>query len=109
MDQHNPFLYSNSEKRYHTWNYHLREHFGHKVFKVALDGGFDCPNRDGTVAHGGRTFCGRGEDLVILQGTGRMISLLNLMKSRTGCIQNGKTENTWRISKLTQIHMRRLF
>ena len=28
-----------------------------KIFKVALDGGFDCPNRDGTVAHGGCTFC----------------------------------------------------
>ncbi len=27
------------------------------MFKVALDGGFDCPNRDGTVAHGGCTFC----------------------------------------------------
>ncbi|CEG28273.1 Fe-S oxidoreductase [Bacillus sp. B-jedd] len=35
----------------------MRGHFGHKVFKVALDGGFDCPNRDGTVAHGGCTFC----------------------------------------------------
>lgn len=42
--QNNPFPYSNTEKRYHTLNYHLREHFGHKVFKVALDGGFDCPN-----------------------------------------------------------------
>lgn len=57
MMQNNPFPYSNTEKRYHTLNYHLREHFGHKVFKVALDGGFDCPNRDGTVAHGGCTFC----------------------------------------------------
>ncbi|OKL36192.1 TIGR01212 family radical SAM protein [Domibacillus mangrovi] len=53
----NPFPYANDNKRYHTWNYHLREHFGHKVFKVALDGGFDCPNRDGTVAFGGCTFC----------------------------------------------------
>lgn len=44
-------------KRYHTWNSHLKEQFGEKVFKVALDGGFDCPNRDGTVAHGGCTFC----------------------------------------------------
>lgn len=44
-------------KRYHTWNYHLRNHFGHKVFKISLDGGFDCPNRDGTVAYGGCTFC----------------------------------------------------
>ncbi|CAN2247342.1 TIGR01212 family radical SAM protein [Bacillus inaquosorum] len=57
MMQNNPFPYSNTEKRYHTLNYHLRDHFGHKVFKVALDGGFDCPNRDGTVAHGGCTFC----------------------------------------------------
>lgn len=53
----NPFPYSNDDRRYHTWNYHLRNHFGHKVFKVALDGGFDCPNRDGTVAFGGCTFC----------------------------------------------------
>lgn len=53
----NPFPYSNNDKRYHTWNEHLRQQFGFKVFKVALDGGFDCPNRDGTVAHGGCTFC----------------------------------------------------
>jgi uncharacterized protein len=50
-------LYASDNKRYHTWNYHLRHIFGHKVFKVALDGGFDCPNRDGTVAYGGCTFC----------------------------------------------------
>ncbi len=53
----NPFQHASDDKRYHTWNYHLRQHFGHKVFKVALDGGFDCPNRDGTVAFGGCTFC----------------------------------------------------
>jgi len=52
-----PFLFASDNKRYHTWNYHLRQTFGHKVFKVALDGGFDCPNRDGTVAYGGCTFC----------------------------------------------------
>ncbi|MFZ3589367.1 TIGR01212 family radical SAM protein [Bacillus sp. DJP31] len=57
MNQINPFPYSDDQKRYHSWNYHLRQTFGHKVFKVALDGGFDCPNRDGTVAHGGCTFC----------------------------------------------------
>lgn len=45
------------DKRYHSWNIHLRQHFGQKVFKVALDGGFTCPNRDGTVAIGGCTFC----------------------------------------------------
>lgn len=53
MDHENPF----TNKRYHTWNHHLRSQFNHKIFKVALDGGFDCPNRDGTVAFGGCTFC----------------------------------------------------
>ncbi|TDM07683.1 TIGR01212 family radical SAM protein [Macrococcus lamae] len=51
------FKYALDNKRYHTWNYHLRQKFGQKIFKVALEGGFDCPNRDGTVAHGGCTFC----------------------------------------------------
>lgn len=45
------------DKRFHTWNYHLREQFQTKVFKVSLDGGFTCPNRDGKVAIGGCTFC----------------------------------------------------
>ncbi|WP_163652674.1 TIGR01212 family radical SAM protein [Listeria sp. PSOL-1] len=57
MKKINPFPYSNDNKRYHTWNYCLRNHFGEKTFKIALDGGFDCPNRDGTVAKGGCTFC----------------------------------------------------
>lgn len=45
------------DKRYHTWNYHLRQIFGEKIFKVALDAGFTCPNRDGTVSTGGCIFC----------------------------------------------------
>ncbi|MDP4551008.1 TIGR01212 family radical SAM protein [Alkalihalobacillus macyae] len=46
-----------SEKRYYTLNTFLQHKFGHRVMKVPLDGGFDCPNRDGKVAHGGCTFC----------------------------------------------------
>lgn len=57
MKVQNPFPYTNDNKRYHTWNYHLRNEFGEKIFKVSLDAGFDCPNRDGTVAYGGCTFC----------------------------------------------------
>ncbi len=45
------------DKRFHTWNYEMREHFGTKVFKVMLDAGFTCPNRDGSIATGGCTFC----------------------------------------------------
>jgi len=46
-----------NDKRYHTLNYFLREKFGEKVFKIALDAGFSCPNRDGTISSGGCLFC----------------------------------------------------
>ncbi|MCY9509858.1 TIGR01212 family radical SAM protein [Paenibacillus larvae] len=45
------------DKRFHTWNYEMRSQFQTKVFKVMLDAGFTCPNRDGTIASGGCTFC----------------------------------------------------
>ncbi|GAA0383885.1 TIGR01212 family radical SAM protein [Paenibacillus motobuensis] len=50
-----PLLWS--DKRFHTWNYEMRHEFGDKVFKVMLDAGFTCPNRDGSIAKGGCTFC----------------------------------------------------
>lgn len=53
----NPFLYSDDNKRYHTWNYYLKHHFNAKVFKVALNADFSCPNRDGKCGIGGCTFC----------------------------------------------------
>lgn len=69
----NKFKYSNTNKRYHTFDYYLKNKYGCKVFKVALDGGFTCPNRDGKVSTGGCIFCselgsgeftgGRGLDL----------------------------------------------
>ncbi|KEH99437.1 TIGR01212 family radical SAM protein [Clostridium massiliodielmoense] len=45
------------DKRYHTLNYFLREKFGEKVFKISLDAGFSCPNRDGTISKGGCIYC----------------------------------------------------
>lgn len=53
----NKFKYSLDNKRYHTWNYHLHQRFGCKVFKVALNGGFTCPNIDGTKGKGGCIYC----------------------------------------------------
>ena len=53
----NKFKYTLDNKRYHTWNYHLSRLFGEKVFKVALNGGFTCPNIDGTKGFGGCTYC----------------------------------------------------
>ena len=53
----NNFIYSDDNKRYHTWNYYLRHKYGGKVFKVSINGGFTCPNIDGTKGHGGCTYC----------------------------------------------------
>lgn len=53
----NKFKYTLDNKRYHTWNYHLREKFGGKVFKVSLNAGFTCPNIDGTKGYGGCIYC----------------------------------------------------
>lgn len=44
-------------KRYHTFNEHLRALFGEKVFKIPLDAGFTCPNRDGTLGYSGCIYC----------------------------------------------------
>ena len=46
-------------KRYHTWNYYLRNTFGEKIFKVSINAGFTCPNIDGKVAYGGCTYCSK--------------------------------------------------
>ncbi len=51
-------------KRYRTLNYELRKIFGQKVMKLSLNGGFTCPNRDGTIGIEGCIFCseeGSGE------------------------------------------------
>lgn len=48
-------------KKYYSLNYFLRHKFNDKVFKISLDAGFSCPNRDGTISTGGCIFCsGRG-------------------------------------------------
>lgn len=45
------------DKPYYSLNYFLRHKFGEKVFKISLDAGFSCPNRDGTISSGGCIFC----------------------------------------------------
>lgn len=42
---------------YKTLSAHYREKFSCKVYKLAIDGGFTCPNRDGTLGYGGCIFC----------------------------------------------------
>lgn len=52
------------ENNYYTLNNYFKDTFGEKIYKVSLDGGFSCPNRDGTISKGGCIFCsdsGSGE------------------------------------------------
>ncbi|MBQ8728169.1 MAG: TIGR01212 family radical SAM protein [Oscillospiraceae bacterium] len=51
------FRFTLDNKRYHTYNYFLRTKFGGKVMKISLNGGFTCPNIDGTKGIGGCTYC----------------------------------------------------
>lgn len=48
------------EKPYHSLDYMLRERFGEKVYKVTLNGGMSCPNRDGKIGTRGCIFCSAG-------------------------------------------------
>lgn len=43
--------------RYNSLNNYLRNKFGKKVYKISIDGGFTCPNRDGKISTGGCIFC----------------------------------------------------
>ena len=43
--------------RYNSANTFFRKKFGDKIIKIALDGGFTCPNRDGKLSYGGCIFC----------------------------------------------------
>ena len=47
-------------KRYYSFDSFLKNTFGEKFYKVSLDGGFTCPNRDGTIGTGGCIFCSEG-------------------------------------------------
>lgn len=45
------------EKPYHSLDYEMKKRFGEKVYKISLESGLTCPNRDGTLGYGGCIFC----------------------------------------------------
>ena len=70
------------EKRYYSLDYYLKNTYGEKLYKLALDGGMSCPNRDGTLDHRGCIFCSAG-------GSGDFASSRTL--SITEQIETGKS------------------
>jgi hypothetical protein len=53
------FKYSNTNKRYYTLDYFYKNKFNSKVFKVSLNAGFTCPNKDGKVGTKGCIYCSK--------------------------------------------------
>lgn len=62
MNQNNKMFYPRpvTNKRYYQFSEYLKNKFGKKVYKITLDAGFNCPNRDGTISSGGCIFCDDG-------------------------------------------------
>lgn len=56
----NPFKFTDTNKRYHTYDYYLRHTFGGKCAKITLDAGLSCPNIDGKCGTGGCIYCSGG-------------------------------------------------
>lgn len=57
MSNNNCFEYSDSNKRYYTYDYYLKHKFGKKICKIPLDIGCTCPNIDGSKGIGGCIYC----------------------------------------------------
>lgn len=66
---------------YLSFNKYLKDKFGQKVYKISLDGGFTCPNRDGKIDTRGCIFCSKG-------GSGDFAESREM--SITSQIENGK-------------------
>lgn len=90
--QNNPFEYSDTNKRYHTYDYYLRKRFFEKCAKIPLDCGFTCPNIDGTCGVGGCIYCSGGSGARLASG------LLPLEEQyRIGVEKMG---SKWKVKKL---------
>ena len=48
------------DKPYHSLDYEMKQQYGEKIYKIALDAGMTCPNRDNTIGTGGCIFCSAG-------------------------------------------------
>lgn len=84
----NPYPYSDSHKRYQTYEYWLRKTFGGKCAKIPLDGGFTCPNADGTCGVGGCIYCSE-------RGSGDFASSPRLPLKQQYAEQRAKLAKKW--------------
>lgn len=84
----NPFPYSDTNKRYHTFDYYLRRRYGGKCAVIPLDAGFTCPNIDGTKGVGGCIYCSA-------RGSGDFASAPELPIAEQYAEQTAKISEKW--------------
>lgn len=75
---------------YYSLNEYLKQTFGEKVYKISLNGGMTCPNRDGTLGTSGCIFCSRGGSGefsadVLLSITEQIEQAKQRIKNKTDC------------------------
>lgn len=70
----NPFIHSDSNKRYYTYDYYLKKTFGGKCAKIPIDAGFTCPNIDGRCGVGGCIYCSARGSGDFAEGGGLSVS-----------------------------------
>ena len=88
----NPFVNSDSNKRYYTYDYYLKKTYGGKCAKVTLDAGFTCPNIDGTCGYGGCIYCSS-------RGSGDFSPESTLSISEQYRIQTEKITKKWQTTR----------
>ena len=72
------------KERYKHLNKYLKEKFGERTLKICIDGGFTCPNRDGTLSTKGCIFCsekGSGELIACANGNNQITKITNQVKN----------------------------
>ena len=88
----NPFEYSDSNKRYYTYDYYLKQTFGGKCAKIPIDGGFTCPNIDGKCGVGGCIYCSS-------RGSGDFAESAALSVSEQFKITRDKLSSKWSVER----------
>ncbi|MBR4201848.1 MAG: TIGR01212 family radical SAM protein [Oscillospiraceae bacterium] len=74
---------------YYTMNQLMHEHYGKKIRKICIDGGFTCPNRDGTCGTGGCTFCGA-------RGAGEQLDPTKTIREQAEAVlKNAPADSAW--------------
>lgn len=73
------------DERYNSFSTYCKKTFGRRLYRVALDGGFSCPNRDGTLGMSGCIFCGGGSGDFAIAYNGQKLN-------REDCIYNHQVD-----------------